>query len=134
MTAPVAKALPHEFAKFLRENADLATLWKVDDNRLFTEPMMGGLYTVDELMDEISLQAGGSEHIYVYDCNIDSPDEVWCRFNPDAVPAIKAGDMGKYRARQLKDFLYFACSPESGSSGEIITLLPGGFEDEEDGA
>jgi hypothetical protein len=134
MAFPVAKVLPHHFARFLRDSKDVATLWNVDDNRQFTESM-GGSYTVDELMDAISMLAGDCEHIYVYNANVDDPDKAWDQTDYGALPEVTAEDLKEYvvRSSMGKDFLYFACSPEEGSSDRRITLLPGGFEDEEGG-
>jgi hypothetical protein len=84
-------------------------------------------------MTEIALRSGNSDFIYVYNANIDDPDEEWDSTNYDEVPGVNSNDLDAYivHSSMGKDWLYFACSPEEGSSDGRMTLIPAGFEDGE---
>jgi hypothetical protein len=133
MPSSVVKVRHHEFAAFLDNHKDVATLWEVATNEEFAEVSFGSSYTVDELITRIELRAGDNDFIYVYNANIDDPNGEWDRTDYDAVPEVGAGELDDYivRSSMGKDWLYFACSPEEGSSDRLMTLLPGGFEDGE---
>ncbi|MGO8902940.1 MAG: hypothetical protein ACLQU5_32055 [Isosphaeraceae bacterium] len=123
----------HEFASFLENNNEVATRWEVDTNEEFPEVSFNGAYTVDELMTQIGLRSRDTDFIYVYNADIDDPDGEWDPTDYDAIPEVKANDLDDYvvRSSMGKDWLYFACSLEEGSSDRRMTLMPGGFEDGE---
>jgi hypothetical protein len=131
MPYPVVKTSPDEFDCFLSTHKEVATLWNVDTNEQFAEVSWPRPCTVGELMAEIERHSAGSDFIYVYNSCVDDPDEEWGRTDYEAIPEVKAKDLDDYivRCAMGKDWLYFACRLEDGSSDGIITLLPAGFED-----
>jgi hypothetical protein len=127
------KVRHHEFAAFLNKHRDVATLWDVDTNEQFADVSIHGPLTVDELMTELDLRPGDNDFIYVYSDNIDDPQEAWDSVDYNTVPEVKADELDEYivRSSMGKDWLYFACSPEEGSSDRRMTLLPCDSEEEE---
>ena len=70
----------------------------------------------------------------MYNPEIDDPDGEWDPTDHDAIHEVKAQDLEDYivGSSMGKDWLYFACSLEEGSSDRRMTLFPGGFEDGEE--
>ncbi len=131
MAFPVVKARLGEFESFLLSHQDVATLWAVDTNEGFAEVSWPTRCTVDELVTEIELHSEGGDFVYVYNENLDNPDEEWANTDYELVPEVKARDLDDYIVGGSlgKDWLIFACTSEAGSSDRRITLLPAGLEE-----
>jgi hypothetical protein len=133
MSFEVVKVGHHEFASFLENHRDYATLWEVDTNEQFADVSFGGSYTVDELMTQLELRAHDNDFIYVFNPDIDDPDGEWEETDYDAIPEVNANALDDYivRSSMGKDWLYFATSLEEGLSDRRMTLIPAALEGEE---
>ncbi len=135
MSFPVVKVRKSEFEKFLRDSADVATLW-TPDNMEF-EQFASGPCEVEELMTAIDLFAGQQcDYVYIFNGNVDDPDSEWreCIYSDDELPEVKASGLSEYvcGSSMGNDFFYFACSLEEASNLSYTTLLPAQLVDTDD--